>query len=140
MHSHFPVLVSSRPAVLAASLLFAMACVGNANASGTPGTAAGPVLRYHQYTQGAQHQADMLVSKNLQLGNAQYGVFFRVTNVFNLQNCLQVFNNTGACDTGQRETAQRSEGNGSGNSPTNRDQPEFRSQARRFNTGITITF
>jgi outer membrane receptor protein involved in Fe transport len=88
----------------------------------------------------AQHQADMRISKNLQLGNAQYGVFLRISNVFNLDNCLQVFQNTGACDTGQRETRQRSEGNGSGNSTTNRDQPEFRSQTRRFNTGITITF
>jgi outer membrane receptor protein involved in Fe transport len=88
----------------------------------------------------AQHFIDARVSKNLRLGNAQYGLFLRVTNLFNITNCLQVFNNTGSCDTGQRETAQRSEGNGSGNSTTNRDQPEFRSQTRRFNTGITITF
>jgi hypothetical protein len=64
----------------------------------------------------------------------------RVTNLFNITNCQQVFNNTGGCDTGQRETAQRSEGNGSGTSTTSRDQPEYRSQNLRFNTGITITF
>jgi hypothetical protein len=88
----------------------------------------------------AQHNANAQVRKNFQFGNAQYGVFLRISNIFNIDNCLQVFNNTGACDTGQRETAQRREGNGSGNSTTNRDQPEFRSQTRRFNTGITITF
>lgn len=88
----------------------------------------------------AQHNADAQFTKRLQFGNAQYGVFIRVTNIFNIDNCLQVFQNTGACNTGQRETAQRGEGNGSGNSTTNRDQPEFRSQTRRFNTGITITF
>jgi outer membrane receptor protein involved in Fe transport len=88
----------------------------------------------------AIHNANAQFSKNLQLGNAQYGVFVRVSNIFNITNCLQVFNNTGACDTGQRETSQRREGNGSGGSTTNRDQPEFRSQTRRFNTGITITF
>lgn len=103
---------------------------GNTNSASDQNSAFGP----------AQHQADLRVNKDMQLGNARYGVFVRVTNVFNLENCLQVFNNTGACDTGQRETNQRREGNGSGNSSTNRDQPEFRSQTRRFNTGITITF
>ncbi len=88
----------------------------------------------------AKHYVDAVVRKNLRAGNAQYGVFLRVTNLLNIANCQQVFNNTGACDTGQRETAQRSEGNGSGTSTTSRDQPEYRSQTRRFNTGITITF
>jgi hypothetical protein len=87
-----------------------------------------------------QQRADMRFAKNMQLGNAQYGIFLRIQNVFNFQNCSQVFNNTGSCDSGQRETSQRSEGNGSGNSSTNLDQPEYRSQTRRFNTGITITF
>lgn len=67
MPVHSPFFLSPRPAVLAASLLFALAGAGAAHALSVPGAAVGPVLRYHQYTQGAQHQADIAVGAD---GNA----------------------------------------------------------------------
>jgi hypothetical protein len=51
-----------------------------------------------------------------------------------------VFPNTGNCNSGVREFSQRREGNGIGTSSTALDQPEFRSQTRRYFTGLTITF
>ncbi|HYV98341.1 MAG TPA: TonB-dependent receptor, partial [Gemmatimonadaceae bacterium] len=85
-------------------------------------------------------QANLSYRKSLQIGNAQYGLSFIVTNVFNIQNCLQVYSNTGDCNTGLREFSQRRVGNSSGSSSTNLDQPEFRSAGRRFSTGITVNF
>ena len=67
MPVHSPFFLSPRPAVLAASLLFALAGTGAAHALSAPGAAVGPVLRYHQFTQGAQHQADIAVGAD---GNA----------------------------------------------------------------------
>lgn len=84
--------------------------------------------------------ANFQFRKNFAIGNAQYGLVMAVTNIFNIQNCIQVYSNTGDCNTGLREFNQRRVGNGSGSSSTNLDQPEFRSAGRRFRTGITITF
>ncbi len=88
----------------------------------------------------AQQAASLLINKDLQMGNARYGAFVRITNVFDIQNCTQVFPNTGTCRSGVREFSQRREGNAIGTSSTALDQPEFRSQTRRFFTGMTITF
>jgi hypothetical protein len=82
----------------------------------------------------------MSFRKDLALGNARYGIVVQVNNIFNIRNCLQVFANTGTCDSGTREFNQRRIGNGSGNSSTNLDQPEFRSDTRRIRTGLTIAF
>jgi hypothetical protein len=84
--------------------------------------------------------ASLRYRKSLQIGNAQYGLLVTVQNIFNIQNCLQVYANTGDCNTGLREFSQRRVGNSSGSSSTNLDQPEFRSAGRRFSTGITVTF
>jgi hypothetical protein len=83
---------------------------------------------------------NLALNKDMQIGNARYSAFVRVTNVFNITNCTQVFPNTGNCNTGVREFSQRREGNVSGTSSTSLDQPELRSQTRRYFTGITINF
>jgi hypothetical protein len=85
--------------------------------------------------------ANLLINKNLQIGNARYSAFVRITNVFDIQNCTQVFPNTGNCNTGVREFSNRREGNAVGApSSTSLDQPELRSQTRRFFTGLSINF
>jgi hypothetical protein len=102
-------------------------------------TAADPFSARGPSTQSANFQ----YSKEMQMGNARYGFTLRVTNIFNIQNCNQVFANTGNCDTGVRDFSQRRVGNQGATSEgtsTNRDQPENRSDGRRFFTGLTIAF
>ena len=85
--------------------------------------------------------ANLSINKDLTIGNARYSAFVRITNVFDITNCTQVFPNTGNCNTGVREFSQRREGNAVNNpSSTTLDQPELRSQTRRFFTGLTINF
>jgi hypothetical protein len=85
--------------------------------------------------------ANLSIRKDLTIGNARYSAFVRITNVFDIENCTQVFPNTGTCRTGVREFSNRREGNAVGNpSSTSLDQPELRSQTRRFFTGLTINF
>jgi uncharacterized membrane protein len=84
--------------------------------------------------------ANIQIQKDLQVGPMRYGAFIRISNAFNIVNCQQVFPNTGNCNSGVREFSQRREGNGIGTSSTALDQPEFRSQTRRYFTGLTITF
>jgi hypothetical protein len=88
----------------------------------------------------AQQAASLQYRKSLNIGNAQYGIVVAVTNVFNIENCIQVFNNTGGCNTGVREFSQRRVGNGQGSSSTGIDNPQFRSETRRIRTGLTIQF
>ena len=99
-----------------------------------PNTARGP----------ATQSANFQYRKQLAIGNAQYGLVVAVTNIFNIRNCLQVYANTGTCNTGIRDNNQRRVGNASSNNPTgsstNLDQPEYRSAGRTFRTGITVSF
>jgi hypothetical protein len=90
----------------------------------------------------ATQNASLQFHKDLAFGNARYGIIVNVTNIFNIRNCIQVFANTGTCDSGTREFAQRREGNtlGTSQTSTNLDQPEFRSDTRRIRTGLTISF
>ncbi|MBL8297989.1 MAG: hypothetical protein JNN30_06510 [Rhodanobacteraceae bacterium] len=64
MHTQYLSFSSTR---LAAGLLLAMAGIGSAHALSAPGAAAGPVVRYHQVTAGAQQQADVAATAD---GNA----------------------------------------------------------------------
>ena len=102
-------------------------------------TASDPNSARQPSTQSANFQ----YRKQLAIGNAQYGLVVAVTNVFNIKNCLQVFSNTGTCDTGLRDFNQRRVGNTTNQTlgtSTNLDQPEFRSAGRAFRTGLTIAF
>jgi hypothetical protein len=83
---------------------------------------------------------NLSINKDFSFGNAQYGFRIQVNNLFDRNNCLQVFANTGNCNTGLREFSQRRVGNSQGTSSTNADQPEFRSQRRSIQAGVTITF
>ena len=88
----------------------------------------------------SQQDASLRIGKDLAIGNARYGITVDITNVFNIDNCIQVFNNTGDCNTGVREFSQRRIGNGQGSSSTGIDNPQFRSETRRIRTGLRISF
>jgi hypothetical protein len=76
----------------------------------------------------------------MQIGNAQYGFFVRVSNLLNIANCLQVESNTGGCRSGDAVVDGRTSGTPNGTSSTASDSPDFRSQSRRFFTGMTVLF
>jgi outer membrane receptor protein involved in Fe transport len=112
---------------------FAQSGIVNTLAAGDQNTGRGP----------STQSANLQYAKEMTMGNARYGFTVRVTNIFNIQNCNQVFANTGTCDTGVRDFNQRRVGNQGATtegSSTNRDQPETRSDGRRFFTGITVNF
>lgn len=67
MQSSSPSFVFARRKTLAAGLLLAVAGIPTAHALSTPGAAVGPVLRYNQFTDGGQQQADIAVGAD---GNA----------------------------------------------------------------------
>jgi hypothetical protein len=87
--------------------------------------------------------ANLSYNKSLAFGNARYGISVRVTNIFNIRNCEQVFQNTGNCDTGIRDFSQRRVGNqgtDDAGSSTNVDNPQNRGAGRAFFTGFTVNF
>jgi hypothetical protein len=87
--------------------------------------------------------ANLQYNKNLAFGNARYGISVRVTNIFNIRNCEQVFANTGNCDTGIRDFSQRRVGNQGTTSlgtSTNTDNPQNVGALRQFFTGFTVSF
>lgn len=79
--------------------------------------------------------------KRFSIQNVQYSAFITVNNLFDRKNCNQVFANTGSCESGLRDFANRRIGNtGDANTSTAFDQPEYIGARRSINTGITITF
>jgi len=81
------------------------------------------------------------IDKNFSIQNVSYSAFFRVSNLFDRKNCAQVFPNTGKCDAGLRDFANRRIGNtGDVTSSTGYDQPEYIQARRALFSGITVNF
>lgn len=82
----------------------------------------------------------MLLDKAFRIGNLRYSGFVRVSNLFDRKNCAQVFPNTGTCDGGLRDFANRRIGNSGDNTSTAFDQPEYIGQRRSIATGLSVSF
>ena len=83
----------------------------------------------------------LVLDKQFSIQNVSYSAFFRVSNLFDRKNCSQVFVNTGKCDAGLRDFANRRIGNtGDVTTSTGFDQPEFIGSRRSLFTGITVNF
>jgi hypothetical protein len=82
----------------------------------------------------------LLLDKAFRIGNLRYSGFLRVNNLFDRKNCVQVFNNTGTCDAGLRDFANRRIGNAGDNTSTAFDQPEFIGARRSISTGLSVNF
>ncbi|MEO7522091.1 MAG: TonB-dependent receptor, partial [Gemmatimonas sp.] len=83
----------------------------------------------------------LVVDKQFSIQNVSYSAFFRVSNLLDRKNCNQVFANTGKCDAGLRDFANRRIGNaGDAASSTSFDQPEYIGARRSLFTGITVNF
>ena len=91
--------------------------------------------------QPATSQFDLLLDKGFRVGAVRYSGFLRVSNLFDRKNCVQVFVNTGTCDAGLRDFANRRIGNtGDATTSTAFDQPEYVGARRSLATGLTINF
>ena len=83
----------------------------------------------------------LVVDKQFSIQNVSYSAFFRVSNLLDRKNCSQVFVNTGRCDAGLRDFANRRIGNtGDVTTSTGFDQPEYFGARRALFTGITVNF
>lgn len=82
----------------------------------------------------------LLVDKAFRIGSLRYSGFLRVTNLLDRKNCVQVFNNTGTCDAGLRDFANRRIGNAGDNTSTAFDQPEYIGARRSIFTGLSVNF
>ncbi len=88
----------------------------------------------------AVQQLNAIVQKGFNIGTVRYGAFVRIDNLLDRKNCVQVFVNTGTCDSGLRDFSNRRVGNFNEVSSTNFDQPEFFGSRRSIFTGLSINF
>ena len=85
---------------------------------------------------------DLQAGKEFRAANIKYGIFTRVSNLFDTKNCLQVYPTTGRCDAGVIDQRRSRQGNAtaSGATTTFFDRPQFYGQRRQINAGIRATF
>lgn len=87
-------------------------------------------------------QVNLQAQKNFNVSNVQYGLFMRVTNLLDRENCVQVFETTGNCQAGASAQARLSAGNftGEGEQSTFFDRPQYVGQRRSFTAGVRVNF
>jgi outer membrane receptor protein involved in Fe transport len=80
--------------------------------------------------------------KDFNVANAQYGLFVRVTNLFDRKNCVQVFATTGNCEGGVSAQARLQAGNftGEGETTTFFDRPQYVGTRRSVTAGLRVNF
>lgn len=85
---------------------------------------------------------DLIASKDFRLSNTQWGVFLRVSNLLNHDNCQQVYPTTGGCDAGAVDQNRRRNGNNANEnaSSTLLDRADYHGARRQFNFGARISF
>jgi len=71
----------------------------------------------------------------------RFGIFMNVFNLFNTENCLQVFPSTGRCDGGAITQA-RAFGYAAAENTMSQawDRPDYVSSPRSFNFGARVSF
>jgi outer membrane receptor protein involved in Fe transport len=85
-------------------------------------------------------QVDLLAQKSFDVRNLRYGLFVRVDNLLDRKNCVQVFVNTGNCESGLRDPINRRVGNFEDATSTSQDQPEYIGARRSIFTGLSLRF
>jgi hypothetical protein len=84
---------------------------------------------------------NLLAGKDFNLRNLRWGVFARVTNLFDFLNCQQVYPSTGRCDGGTVDQSARRTGNtANGFTSTFLDRPQFYAARRQINMGARVSF
>jgi outer membrane receptor protein involved in Fe transport len=89
-----------------------------------------------------QYQVDLYAQKDWEVGNLRYGAFVRVANLFDTQNCIQVFASTGRCDAGTIDQSRARQGNAVTEETVSTffDRPQYYGERRSVNAGIRLSF
>ena len=88
-------------------------------------------------------QTDILMGKDFALSNLRYGTFVRISNVFNVENCFQVFPSTGNCDAGVVDQDRSQLGNAVSQSTatsTFLDRAHYKGANRSIFAGVKVSF
>lgn len=86
---------------------------------------------------------DLRAEKNFRVGNVFYGVFARIDNLLDTENCIQPFETTGRCDAGTIDQTRSLQGNSVGADQVNStffDRPQIFGPRRQINFGIRASF
>ena len=93
--------------------------------------------------QPATTQVNLLARKGLAVANVRYEAFVQVNNLFDKENCRQVFSTTGRCDEGAVDQDRRRQGNQlAPNAATSTffDRPYFQGERRTIMGGLRLAF
>lgn len=87
-------------------------------------------------------QIDLQASKDWRVQNLRYGLFFRVVNLTDAKNCVQVFTTTGNCESGAFTFLRRRVGNpvGEASSSTLLNRPHYVGARRSLFGGLRVSF
>jgi outer membrane receptor protein involved in Fe transport len=91
-------------------------------------------------------QVNMLIAKDFRFRGVNYGLFFRVNNLFNTVNCTQVFATTGNCDSGGinedrlHNIRAGFSGSGTGTLTQNYDRADYVGSPRWMSFGLRLSF
>jgi outer membrane receptor protein involved in Fe transport len=85
---------------------------------------------------------DAFAAKDFTLTNLRFGVFLRLVNLLDRQNCQQVYATTGNCDAGAVDQSRNRQGN---NAPSNTtttyfNRAQYYGERRSFNFGVRMSF
>jgi outer membrane receptor protein involved in Fe transport len=92
--------------------------------------------------QPGQYQVDLYAQKDWEVGNLRYGAFVRIANLFDTQNCIQVYTTTGRCDAGTIDQSRSRQGNTVGQETVSTffNRPQYFGERRSVNAGIRLSF
>ncbi len=91
----------------------------------------------------------MQATKEFRIANIRYGAFLRITNLFDVKNCMTVFQSTGKCDTGSLASVRLFPSAAPGTAAsypetgyltTHMDRPHMVAGRRHITTGLQISF
>jgi hypothetical protein len=101
-------------------------------------------LERNSGTSPTNYTVDLRASKDWQLSNVRFGLFLNVFNLFNTENCLQVFPSTGRCDGGAITGARINQivrfPNAENTISQIWDRPDYVARPRSINVGARVSF
>ena len=107
------------------------------------GTGAAAALNQNSGRAPSTMQTDMQAGKDFNIANLRYGAFVRVSNLFDRQNCEQVFVTTGRCTEGTTDQDRAQNGNvvtQAAASSTFFDRPHYYGARRSVLAGLRMNF
>jgi outer membrane receptor protein involved in Fe transport len=101
-------------------------------------------LERNSGTSPTNYTVDLRLSKQWPLSNLRFGFFMNVFNLFNTENCQQVFPSTGRCDGGAITQSRLTQISGNANAENTIsqawDRPDYVARPRSINFGARVSF